>query len=463
MSRHLLAMVGALALLGAAPPDSGAWTIAANGTAIAVDAAEIGPGVTSRIEHRASPQAAIADLRFVEANWYYGPDFQPTPGSPRRVRAWLEYPAGRLHPIRWRTGTTLTIGPAANLMSEPVRMKIPRGARFWTRWSNAGATVPRWPMQRLPAPPSAIGRSDGNAPASAGIIATATADTAFFGPSAILGTVRKRDARGAVILGDSIAFGTGDVTASGPAGGSGYPARALDPLFGYTRLARGGQSASDVAGAASDAPKRFLALLRYSDAVFEHGVNDLRLGRTPAQLLADQRTIRRLVDPRAKQWQMTLTPRTLSDDGYLGADRQTAKRDGTMAALATVNAAIRAEAAPRLTVIDIADAAMTRRDSGIWSGPYPPVLDGTHPTSAKAAALADAMRAQLSARLSASFHPAISPARFSSAIVSTKRRSSAQVAASASRSGHTPPPARPGTPRPAPWSRPPPAARPDTP
>lgn len=52
-------MVTAIALGGAAPqPQQGStYIIAANGTAIAVDAAKIMPGSISRIEHRASPQA----------------------------------------------------------------------------------------------------------------------------------------------------------------------------------------------------------------------------------------------------------------------------------------------------------------------------------------------------------------------------------------------------------------------
>jgi len=310
------------------------------------------------------------------------------------VRAWLEYPQGRLLPIRWQTGTVLTIAAGGHAVSEPVPVTIPRGARFWTRWANAGGAVIRWPMQMLPAPPAAIGRTDGNAHAGAsqGIIPIARDATAFFGPAAILGVVRRRGARGGVIVGDSIAFGVGDVADSGAAGGSGYLARAIDPLFSYTKMVRGGQQAADVAGADNSAPKRFIALLRYSDVLFEHGINDLRLGRDLAQVLRDQRAIRARFDPAARYWQMTLTPRTLSTDAYRSANGQVVKRDGTMQSLAAVNAAIRDERAPGLHVVDAADAAMTHRDSGIWSGPWPPVSDGTHPTSAKAAALADAVR-----------------------------------------------------------------------
>lgn len=377
------------------PTDSGrTYTIAANGTAIAVDARAIAAGDLSRMEHRASPEAAIEGLRFVEANWFYGEDMRPHDGAPRRVQAWLEYPEGTLFPIRWQTGRVLTIAAGGHAVSEPVPVTIPRGARFWTRWANAGDAVTRWPMQMLPAPPVAIGRTDGNAQAGAsqGAIPVARDTTAFFGPAAILGAVRRRGARGGVIVGDSIAFGVGDVTGSGAAGGSGYLARAIDPLFGYTRMVRAGQQAADVMGADSSAPKRFIALLRYSDVLFEHGINDLRLGRDPAQLLRDQRAIRAHFEPTARHWQMTLTPRTLSADAYRSAHGQSAKRDGMMPSLAAVNAAIRNERAPGLHIVDAADAAMTRRDSGIWSGPWPPVLDGTHPTSAKAAALADAVR-----------------------------------------------------------------------
>ncbi|HVJ01406.1 MAG TPA: SGNH/GDSL hydrolase family protein [Sphingomonas sp.] len=393
----LLAGLAAAMAVGAAvplPQAGSTYTIAANGTAIPADAAAIDAGSISRIEHHASPQAAISDLRFIEANWYFGPDQRPHEGAARRVRAWLEYPQGRFHPIHWQSGATLDIAPGGHALSDPVAVTIPAGARFWTRWVNAGNAVPRWPMQVLPAPPAAIGRSDGNAPGGRGDragVPVAQDATAFFGPAAILGTVHRRGARGGVIVGDSIAFGIGDVTGSGSAGGSGYVARALDPLFAYTRIARGGQQATDLA-ADTALPRRFLALLRYSDVVFEHGINDLRLGRTPEQVLGAQRTIRDLFDTRARQWQATLTPRTLSVDGYRSAAGQTPKGDGTMTSLGPVNAAIRAERGPTLQILEAADAAMTHRDSGIWGGPWPPVLDGTHPTSAKAAALADAVR-----------------------------------------------------------------------
>jgi hypothetical protein len=370
------------------------YTIAANGTAIAVDAGRVAPHAISRIEHHASPEAAISGLRFVEANWFFGTDLRPHDGAPRRLRAWLEYPEGRFHAIRWKSGTVLDITAGGHAISEPVSVRIPARARFWTRWVNAGSVVERWPMQVLPAPPAAIGRTDGNTSTdqgAAGAVPVARDDTAFFGPAAILGTVHRRGARGAVIVGDSIAFGSGDVTGSGPDGGSGYVARALDPLFAYTKITRGGQQAADLAGD-FDAPKRFIALLRYSDVFFEHGINDLRLGRDPDQLVRDQRTIRSFFDPHAHHWQATLTPRTTSSDGYRSAAGQAAKRDGTMPSLAAVNAAIRAERGPTLQILDAADAAMTGRDSGVWSGPWPPVLDGTHPTSAKAAAIADAIR-----------------------------------------------------------------------
>jgi lysophospholipase L1-like esterase len=392
----LVALIAAGAAVGTAPAQrqDSTYTIAANGTAIAVEAATVAPHATSRVEHHASPEAAVSALRFIEANWFFGTDLRPHDGAPRRVRAWLEYPEGRFHAIRWKSGTVLDIAAGGHAISEPVSVTIPAGARFWTRWVNAGDAVERWPMQVLPAPPATIGRTDGNASEDRGAtggVPIAQEATAFFGPAAILGTVHRRNARGGVIVGDSIAFGIGDVAGSGNAGGSGYVARALDPLFAYTKIARGGQQAADLA-ADFKAPMRFVALLRYSDVFFEHGINDLRLGRTPEQVLADQRAIRARFDPAARQWQMTLTPRTLSTDAYRSEHGQTAKRDGTMPSLAAVNAAIRAERAPGLHVVDAADAAMTHRDSGIWSGPWPPVLDGTHPTSAKAAALADAIR-----------------------------------------------------------------------
>lgn len=367
------------------------FTIAANGTAIAIETGHVDRGAISRIEHRASPQGAISNIRLVEANWYYGQDMAAHDGPARQVRAWLEYPRGKLHPVGWATGDVLTIGRGAHAVSRPVSVVIPSGARFWTRWMNAGLPQTEWPLQVLPAAPAQVGRTDGWG-SSQTAFAPDKDRTAFFGPAAIIGTVWHHDARGAIIVGDSIAFGTGDVSGSGVGGGSGYLARAIDPLFAYTKMTRPGQRAADVAAEASGAPGRFIALLSYSDVIFEHGLNDLRLGRAPAQVGEDQRIIRSRFRRGARKWQVTLTPRTLSNDGYRSESGQTAKTDGTMTSLSAVNGAIRASGSNSLRVVDAADAAMTARDSGIWSGPWPPVSDGTHPTSAKAEAMANALR-----------------------------------------------------------------------
>jgi hypothetical protein len=370
--------------------------LAANRAQIATSFQTIANSFTSRRSHWASPQGDITNLQCVDCNWKYDiTTFLPVGGSAYTIKKFIEYPANTFHQVKWAGATSKAISGGLQAKSDVVissvtglPLIIPAGTKFWERTVNIGGTVTNFPIQDMPANCSTLGLDDGNSGSDLGnsgtIAATGTPNT--FGCSAIVGSVAAANARGFVLVGDSIVYATGDISSVGVKGGSGWLARWLDPLYPWVKMACGGQSISDVAGSASAAPGNFLAAIGYTDTIFEHGINDLRLGRTQAQILADQQTVYARYSGR--KYQTTITTRTDTSNAYADVSGQTVKTDGNMAALNPLNNAIRALPAQLTGYIDGADFSMSARDSDLWGGPFPPVTDGTHPTSAKAAAMA---------------------------------------------------------------------------
>jgi hypothetical protein len=152
-------------------------------------------------------------------------------------------------------------------------------------------------------------------------------------------------------------------------------------------LAKGGQQAMDLAPNTAS-PAATLAHVTLTDKILEHGVNDLRLSRTKAQIIADNATIEGALAPAARTWQTTITPRSETTDAYATTTNQTPKTDGNMADLTPLNADIRAKPAYVDMVLEAADAAMSARDSNIHKAPPAGTPDGTHFNSTRAALIA---------------------------------------------------------------------------
>lgn len=371
--------------------------IAANRTQVSTTTLGITQNLTSRRQHAASPQGAVSNLRTVDVGWYYNVGTLVEANSPNAwtIKRYIEYPAGVFTQVTWGGAGTVTINPGSiPIVSDAVAgLSIPAGAVFWERTVKTNAGTTTIPAIELPASPQALGLADGNSLSDLGNSGTIAASSVVttIGCAAILGDIAVAGARSFVVVGDSIAWGTGDATSAGAKGGSGYIGRGLDALYPYVKLALPGQQAADFAGSHSRA-SALLAVLNFSDAIVEHGLNDLRLGRTQTQLLADHQTIY-VMFPGKRIYQATLTPRADSTDSYATVANQTPRTDGNMAALASVNATIRALPSNVTGIVEAADAAMSARDSGVWTAPPAAVADGTHPNSTKAAAMAGTIAA----------------------------------------------------------------------
>lgn len=349
------------------------------------------PNYTSRRSHYAHPDGAISNFKTVDCDFVFS-GITAVAAASRIIKRYIEYPAGVFTQVTWNGGqTTVTLNTGA-IVSDPINLTIPAGAQFWERTVNLTNTVSLFPFQQLPASSQTLGSPDGNSATDQGnsgtIAATSTQTT--FGATVMIGDIAVANAKSYVIFGDSIAWGEGDISNTGSKGGNGWIGRAMDAHgYPYLKIAKQGQQAADLVAAPSRV-QALLAQMQFTDVICEYGVNDLRLGRTQAQILADHQTIYGYVAGK-KIAQTTITPRSSSTDSWATVANQTAKTDGNMAALNSVNAAIRAKPANVNTVIEAADAAMSARDSGVWKAAPVRTLDGTHPNSVMAAEMGTAL------------------------------------------------------------------------
>lgn len=335
----------------------------------------------------------ISSLQLVYINRYLSGVASGAAGSAHNVKVYVEYPAGTFWPVTFGGLSTYTRASGGRVKSDVVAgLTVPAGAKFWVR-TVVLTTTTGIPCIVLPASAQAIGIDDGNVAADQGnsgtISATTTVNT--IGPNAIIGTVNATNARSFVILGDSLTFGTGDETAHGARDGTGFVARLLDAAgLPYFKWAIGGQQATDAATIQSTiAADTAATLMDFSDVICAYGVNDLRLGRTKAQIEADYQTIYAVGSFAGKRkYQTTITPRSDTTDAYATTTNQTPKTDGNMADLTPLNIDIRAGLANVYKVIEAADAAMSARDSNIHKAPPAGTTDGTHFNSTRAALIA---------------------------------------------------------------------------
>lgn len=352
---------------------------------------------TCRKAYWAHGAGDISALQLVFVNRYLSAVGTSTAGGAFTLKFYIEYPAGTFTPVLWSGANSVAVAAGARIKSDTVAgLTIPAGSKFWVRTVLSVGTSVSMPMMELNAGSQTLGLDDGNVAADQGNSGTISATTGIntFGPCAIIGTVNATAARSFLIVGDSLAWGQGDDSSVGAQDSSGFLQRMLGRL-GYPCMtwAKGGQQAADVAPiSATLNADTASTLMSFTDVILQHGVNDLRLGRTVSQIEADLQTIAATASITGKRiWKTTITPRSDSTDAWATLANQTAKTDGTMASINTLNADIRAGLANMANIIEAADAAMSARDSGIHKAPPAGTIDGTHFNSTRAALIAAAL------------------------------------------------------------------------
>ncbi len=355
---------------------------------------------TSGPVHFAPAAGDVTNLKCVEIDWYIQIN-GPVAGSARSLLKTIEYPAGVFHPVTWGGAVQLDLpGTITKAVSDIVissvtglPLVIPAAAMYRERTFNV-TSISNMPTRILPGNANVIGSSDGNTASNAlnsGTISPTTG-TRTFGSVAIVGDILAANAKSVVIAGDSLVWAQGDVTGVGANQSSGWWERMMSAAGIPTlKLAMPGITTSGFIASLA-AISDLMSVIPYSDGENELGLNDLTAGTSVATILANYQTIYGLFGSKPIT-QNTITTRTDSSNSYADTAGQSVKTDGNMAGLNTLNDSIRAGLAHVVRVRDVADADMTARNSGIHAGPFPPVLDGTHFTSAKAADIASKLAA----------------------------------------------------------------------
>jgi lysophospholipase L1-like esterase len=386
--------------LGGAAAPSTTGKLAANRTQIPTN---IGSDVTASVPityrraHYAHPAGAISALQPIDLHWYYDTTNcrETTPGGTVTIKRYFEYPSGTYHQVLWAGSPTVTIANGGQAKSDPVAgLTIPASAQFWERTvitavTGTGVTC----LTQMPANHSTLGLTDGSAVGfdygnTAGTFSTGSANTV--GCAAIVGTVAGANARSVVLVGDSIIWGAGDISGVGAKGGSGWSGRMFDPLMPWVKMAKPNQRLDQWLFSTARA-EAFLAAIDYTEAVMCHGVNDLSDGIALATIQSQYATLAALLNKggSALIHQATLLPQTSTTDGWATTANQTILTGGNRAFRPDLNDWERADPAYQTgQVIDIADAAMTARNSEIWKAPPANTADGIHPNTAGATLIA---------------------------------------------------------------------------
>lgn len=330
----------------------------------------------------------------------------------------IEYPAGEFTLVSWdaanasatHTETISINAGGADVVSDPVPVRIPAGATFWVRrvsWFTSG-TAAEFPVSFSPVagPNNNGGVSDtsftgytafqtgstvdprtyvvgGTLPAG-----TSMAQLRF--PLAILGL---SNVASALLLGDSRCAGYNDSTSvftvtENPTTnlgtldygrwGLGEIARSIGRLRPYANLGCPTDSAHNFVTLGNTFRARQAAY--HTDVIVQYGVNDVNLqARTGAAAMADLQTIYALF-PTKRVWGSTVLPVSTSTDSWATTANQTTA--GTNAQRVILNTDLRAVPAPLVGIFDNAAVVETSLNSGIWNvfaSIGQPTNDGLHP------------------------------------------------------------------------------------
>lgn len=283
--------------------------------------------------------------------------------------------AGSLTPVKFGGNRTVTVQPAHDVLtSDPVSTEIAPGTLFFVRTS---ATFSGTGMQLMDYPGTgtritgSVAEFDSRSTALNDQTMTplnlANAGGGFWGPVAVLGLVAPSPGQVApgsvLILGDSIAAGTGD--APDALFYQGYIQRSLDNNVPFVTAARGSTTAFSLA-AHGDGQYALSVDTGITDVLLESGRNDIELFSVSApQLQSYIAAIAARYGAAGKRvWCFTLPPSTQSNDGWTTL----ANQSWTVAADKTGAAAINPPATT-LGMASVANVAVGQQVSGTGIAP----------------------------------------------------------------------------------------------
>lgn len=302
------------------------------------------------------------------------------------VRAAHEWASGLIIPVRFGGKRDGIVEPGGLLYSDPIGMTQAVGSTYWSRTNVSVTAGQKWPLFITRAGSAGITK---HASFTDLTLSGAINDSSIFrgyGPVAILAFANTPDQPVVGVSGDSISAGSGD-------GDTGWPTRWLNNKYSMQNVSfsngRWGHW-----GPPSTANWRRAPLLDpCTDVIVSLGINDLITGQatTLAQMQA-------LAIAAWDRWRLqgkrvhasTILPSTTSTDAWVTVGNQTVTAYESLRT--QFNDWLRTHPSQLTTVIDVADAGETARNSGKWKvtgGAW--VNDGLHPTAIGAAGLAAAL------------------------------------------------------------------------
>lgn len=327
------------------------------------------------------------------------------------VNCSIELGDGTILPLYFAGNRTPKIEIGQFLISDPHGWVPEAGEVFWTRtWVRGAGGAGSYPIgMRLRGASYSEGSGAGDLTLS-GAITNGTGSG--YAPVAIIAQKRDPELVSVGLIGDSIMRGHDDQTDEAVDDDSrGFAVRSLGDTHGVVRTARGGVRVAERMAAGRKLFPEFIAVAPCDYVLCNHGITDLRNGRTLAQLQADLIALwTRGRFAGSTVYQTTITPTTNSTDSWASLGSQSLYLDGvsgrgTEADRLAVNAWLRA-GAPIVDGAAVAvgtagailvgerthplshvfDTAVVVEEAGKWIVGM--TLDGLHPTPAGHIAMA---------------------------------------------------------------------------
>lgn len=322
---------------------------------------------------------ALTSVRFVFSN--FTPDLGPDGNTPgiTTITASVEYPAGIFTQLLFAGSATGSIPAGGIIFSDPLSVSIPANTTFWSRQFHQNASgVHYCNFQNSFFGEATNGAASGISDQTMGGTITNSLSSACVPPLAVLQQTQNASV---IVVGDSIAFGsggngeTGGNTINGFNGKSGL----ITPSLGSIPFLNLAWPSITAQNWITDYTARRQMITFGSHLITELGINDLINNRTSAQIVTDVQAIWAFARGGQKIYQTTITPNSSSTDAWATTVNQTALHQATRA---TLNQAIRAGISGATGFYNAASILETSQDSDIWIvAPSPPyTADGIHPS-----------------------------------------------------------------------------------
>ena len=316
----------------------------------------------------------MSEFRIAFPNWYaVGGNANPNgtergTGGEITVFASVEHPSNAFTRVTWQGAASGSAADGETILSDPIRISIPKGSKFFVRFFASGAVgVPTAYGVIQDAPRDSINfAQSGLSDLTMGGIIPNNRGGYGFTPAAI---VAPSQLPSVAIIGDSLAYGNFD--SFDASGDLGIVAGGVGAHFAYINLASGNDAASQFA--TNNA--RRLALAQYcSTAIIQYGVNDLLRGRSAGQILKDRSTIAALLKDKTLI-ETTIAPLTKSTDYFRSRAGQSLRNEAQEANRLALNAAVRGG---RPGFAHCADVAATVEQDGLYREGPNITPDGLH-------------------------------------------------------------------------------------